>query len=501
MPSDAYSRPIVAIAGFQHETNSFSPVAAGIDSFIEGTNWPGLTQGDAILDTFRNLNIPIGGFVDEAARQDFSLAPVLWANATPSGPVRKEAFETIVAKIVDGIGATQGLAAVYLDLHGAMIAEGILDAEAEILRRVRAVVGDQIPVVVSLDLHANVSQEMVDLADALVSCRTYPHVDLAETGAKCARILRTILEGERGRTIKHLFKPKFLIPTQAQSTLLEPAQALYAGLEAIEDKYHLLDISIAMGFGLADTPVVGPSICATAFEGADVEAGARVVAERFEAARPFFGQQVYRASEAIHLASELYRPGFPVILADLQDNPGAGGTGDTTGLLRALIDAGMERAVLAVLYDPVAATLAHDCGAGRSTVFSLGGHVGGPGSTPVEARATVERLGDGQFAGSGPMYRGNPMNYGKMALLRLDSGPRVIVGSVNTQAADDAILRQMGVDVADMDVICLKSGVHFRAAFQPLASAILIVKEDGANPADYSGLPYVHLPVGVDRMP
>lgn len=200
-------------------------------------------------------------------------------------------------------------------------------------------------------------------------------------------------------------------------------------------------------------------------------------------------------------ARNLYVPGKPVILADLQDNPGAGGTGDTTGVLAAMAEAGLQRSLLAVLFDPAAAAAAHEAGAGAELELALGGHVGGPGSRPFPAKVLVERLGSGQFVVMGSMYGGNPMNYGRMALLRLEQGPLVMVGSVNTQAADHAILHQLGIDPSSMDIIALKSGVHFRAAFDTLTSAILVVAEDGANPVDYSALPYKNLPRGVSKSP
>lgn len=499
------SEPLVAIAGFQHETNSFSPVTADLQAFVQPTNWPGMTRGAAIIETFLDLNIAIGGFVGEARRLGLGVAPLIWANATPSGPVSRHAFETISHEIVDGIRGTEKLAAVYLDLHGAMIADGFPDAEAELLRRIRTAIGDDIPIVVSLDLHANISHEMLSLSDALIVCRTYPHVDLAETGRRSARVLAKIL-GARGqvahnRTVRRLWKADFLIPTQSQTTLLDPAGSLYAQVPELERRHGLLDLSMAMGFGLSDTPAVGPAICATGLDGTDAEASVTALADAFSSARSGFDHPVHDAGEAIALARSFFPTGKPVILADLQDNPGAGGTGDTTGLLAALAEAGLRRSVLAVLYDPAAAAAAHEAGEGATFRLSLGGQVGGPGSVPFEATVTVERLGSGRFVGTGPMYGGGPMYFGRMASLRLAQGPLVVVGSVNTQAADEAILQNLGIDPRQMEIVALKSGVHFRAAFEPLASKVLIVREDGANPASYRGLPYRNIRLGLRLSP
>lgn len=499
------SRPRVAIAGFQHETNSFSPVSADFEAFVQPTNWPGMTRGAAIVETFPNLNLAIGGFIGEASKLDFALEPIVWANATPSGPVKRDAFEAIAGEIVDGIRSTEALNAVYLDLHGAMIADGFDDAEAELLRRIRSAVGDNIPIVVSLDLHANISQEMQSLSDGLIACRTYPHVDLAETGRRSARVLGKMLAARRAAghqaIVKRLWKADFLIPTQSQTTFLDPARSLYARLSELERLHGLLDLSMAMGFGLSDTPIVGPAICATGFDATEAEAAIDALARAFSSARSSFDHPVHGARDAIALARAFFPTGRPVILADLQDNPGAGGTGDTTGLLAALAEAGLERSVLAVLYDPAAAAAAHAAGQGATLRLRLGGHVGGPGSVPFEATVTVERLGSGRFVGTGPMYGGGPMFFGPMASLRLAQGPLVVVGSVNTQAADAAILQHLGIDPRQMEIVALKSGVHFRAAFEPLAAAVLVVQEDGANPASYAGLPYRNIRAGLRLTP
>lgn len=493
-------RPLVAIAGFQHETNSFSPVHAALHSFIEPTNWPGLTKGADVLEGFAGLNISIGGFIDAAPRYGFDLSPILWANATPSGPLTKEAFETIAGMIVEGLCRSPRPDGIYLDLHGAMIAEGYLDGEGELLRRIRVALGPDIPLVVSLDLHANISDEMVELSDALIACRTYPHVDLAETGRRSARVLSDLLRTEK-RTRKVFWKADFLIPTQAQTTLCEPARGLYAEGERIERELNLLDLSLAMGFGLSDTPAAGPTICATAFEDEPAEEAVRHLSALFVDAAPRFFQPTYSPDVAIERALRVSTPGRPAVLADLQDNPGAGGTGDTTGLLEALARAGVKASVLAVLYDPPAAAKAHAAGKGVTLTFSLGGHVGGAGSVPYRTTARVEALAKGTFAGTGPMYGSGPMNFGAMALLRLPEGPGVIVGSVNGQAADCSILHRVGVVPEEQDIICLKSGVHFRAAFEPIASEIVVVESPGSNPADYTKLAFKHLRNGVRSMP
>jgi microcystin degradation protein MlrC len=490
----------IAVAGFQHETNSFSPVPADLASFRRATSWPGLTVGADLFPAVQGMNLAIAGFVAEARRAGIATAPLLWANATPSGPVTDEAFEHVMALMLEALAKTMPVDGVFLDLHGAMIGRSHPDGEAEILRRVRAVIGRSTPLIASLDLHANVSPEMVSEADALIPCRTYPHVDLEETGMRALAVARRLM-AQHAPVHRAYWQPDFLIPIQAQTTQMEPARELYREAARIEASRDLLSLSLTLGFGPADTPRCGPAVAAFAANERDAQEAVAELAALLMAAEPRFGQPTLAPREAVARAMRSGRAGRPALLADLQDNPGAGGTGDTTGLLAALVAAKAEQAVLAVLHDPQAAAAAHAAGAGASLHVMLGGRRGGPGSVPLAADVVVERLGSGEFSGTGPMYRGARMSFGPMALLRTHAGPRVVVGSVNSQCADQSILRHLGIEPASQRMIALKSAVHFRADFEPIASEIILVEAPGANAADHRSYRYRHLRPGVRLMP
>ena len=176
----------IAIGGFQHETNSFAPTKASFEEFAQAGGWPGLTRGPALFDAVAGINLPISGFIEEARQAGHELMPLSWAQATPSADVTEDAFERIAGQILEDLRDLRHLDAVYLDLHGAMVCEHLEDGEGEILARVRRLVGPDLPVVASLDLHANITPAMVRLSDALVAYRTYPHVDMADTGARAA---------------------------------------------------------------------------------------------------------------------------------------------------------------------------------------------------------------------------------------------------------------------------------------------------------------------------
>ena len=238
----------ILIAGFQHETNTFAPSEADWDSFVEGGGMPGMVEGEALLD-FKGINLPLGGFLDDLEGEGHEYLPVIWASASPSGKVTKDAFERIVGKITDALKQDTP-DAIYLDIHGAMVVEHVDDGEGELLKRVRELVGDEVPVVGSLDLHANVSHKMLKYADAVVAYRTYPHVDMDETGSRAAKLLKLRMDEKKRRYCAFKRIP-FLIPINAQCTDLEPAIGTYSLLEKLEAEKDVI-LSFTPGFPASD---------------------------------------------------------------------------------------------------------------------------------------------------------------------------------------------------------------------------------------------------------
>ena len=488
----------IAVGGFHHETNTFAPTKASFEMFRRADGWPGLCRGGAVLADTAGINLPIAGFLEAARASGRDFAPLVWANASPSAEVEEEAFERIAGMMVDDLRDAGPVDAVYLDLHGAMVAEHLEDGEGELLRRVRAVIGPGIPLVASLDLHANVSPLMADRADALTVFRTYPHVDMAETGARTARLLERILA--EGRPAKGFRQVPFLIPLTAQCTLVEPAAGLYAGL-AGRERGAVRSVSLAGGFPLADTPDCGPAALAYAADERSAADAAEALAEAVLAARGRFDAAFLSPEEAVARADRAGRAGRPVVIADSCDNPGGGGDGDTTGLLRALAAARPEGAVLGLLIDGQAAAAAHEAGEGGRLALALGGRSGIPGDGPFETDAIVRRLGDGSFTCTGPFYGGNRMQLGPMALLELPGGVQVVVASRKVQAADREMFRHLGVEPADCRILALKSSVHFRADFGPIAGEVLIAAAPGPVAADPGALAFTRLRPGVAQRP
>jgi len=248
----------IAIAGFQHETNTFGVTKAEIRDFEIADSWPGILKGADVITGTTGINLPITGFA-EAAQQhsDIELIPILWCAAEPSAHVTNDAFERISALIIEGIRKAGSINGLYLDLHGAMVTENFEDGEGELLRRIRDEVGLDLPISLSLDLHANITQKMVALSSSIALFRTYPHLDMAATGARCLPQLLAQIEGQR--PAKAFRQVPYLIPLSAQYTGAEPCRSLYGMLDALGDTPTCW-ADIALGFTAADIPDCAPSI-------------------------------------------------------------------------------------------------------------------------------------------------------------------------------------------------------------------------------------------------
>ena len=473
----------IAIAGFQHETNTFAPGETTLDQFTRQGSWPALTRGKEIFQVFEGLNIPISGFIDSSKAQ---LHPIVWAMAEPGGYVSDDAFDEISNEIVDGIKRIQPDAA-YLDLHGAMVTHQFDDGEAEILRRIKDAMGEDFPVAISLDLHANISSQLFELANVITIYRTYPHVDFFETGARAARLLEFEMKWGLAKSFRQV---DFLIPITAQSTEYEPAKSIYR--EMLQVKCTSLDL--AMGFPPVDIPSCGASIVAYDPLLEEADAKADYILQLISEAEAKFDPKLISEKSAILQASSL---AGPVIIADPQDNPGAGGTGDTTGILRALIEAEVSDAVLAVLYDPESAKAAHEAGNEADLAVSLGG---GQRlySEPLRTDVRVMALSDGKFTCTGPVAGKSKADLGMMACLKIkNTGVQVVVGSHRCQNLDQEFFRVVGIEPADHNIICVKSAVHFIADYKRISDKILFAVSPGANLCDLSQIPYSRLRPGV----
>src|SRR6202158_2427745 len=444
----------IAVGGFLHETNTFAPTKETYDDFVHGGGWPPMSQGAKLLEKMRNINIGMAGFVPAAEAEGWELVPTIWCAASPSAHVTKDAYERVAETMVDGIAAAGPLYAVYLDLHGAMVTEHLDDGEGEILARVRKVIGKDLPLVVSLDLHANVTPQMVEHADALIAYRTYPHVDMAATGRAAAKHL-ALLVGTKQKFAKAFRQLPFLIPISWQCTNDQPTKGIYQKLAALESD-AVPTLSFAPGFPAADFLDCGPSVFAYGKTQADAEAAANKIAALIESHEADFDGRIYTPDEGVRHAMELAtRATKPIVIADTQDNPGAGGDSDTTGMLRALVRNGATKAAIGVIVDPCSARAAHVAGVGATVTLALGGKSGIPGDEAFEQTFVVEQLSDGRFIAPGPYFGGSKMNLGPSACLRTGD-IRVVVGSRKAQLADQAMFRYVGIEPTERTILVNK---------------------------------------------
>ena len=487
----------VFIAGFQHETNTFAPSLADWEAFNRGDAFPAYIRGEAMQTQFTGVNIPVGGFIDAAKRHGWQLWPSVWAGASPSSYVTRDAFERIATDLLQDLkqALSQGIDAVYLDLHGAAVAEHADDAEGELLARVRAIIGENMPLVASLDLHANVTQRMLATADALVAYRTYPHIDMAETGERAAELLQRRLRlGRREALTVH--RLPYLISLNAQSTWLQPAKDIYAAIDEIDKAHHSV-LSFCMGFAAADFEECAPVLWAYAGEAHQAQAAADALHQL--AAPPAqwridFLEAPEAVAQALALAAQHTRP---VLIADTQDNPGAGGDSNTTGMLHALLQQGAGQrfpgaVALGLMYHPEVAAKAYAAGVGALIDVVLGVSVttySGMSDAPLSARARVVAISDGRCVLKGPMMRGMTSQLGQSACLEIE-GVLVAVVSGKAQLFDREMLRILGITPEAMKLIVLKSSNHFRADFEPIASKVLVAKAIGPMAADPGDLPW-----------
>ncbi|MEV4250778.1 M81 family metallopeptidase [Streptosporangium canum] len=482
------------VAGFQHETNTFATTPATYESFVNGEGFPALRRGEALYE-LEKVNIAMGGFLTAMRGHPCQIVPVIWAAACPSGRVTRDAYERIAGEILDA-ARTAHPDAIYLDLHGAMAAEHLDDGEGELLTRLRAVVGDDVPIVVSLDLHANLTERMMATADATVGLRTYPHVDMAETGGRAAEALLRLCSGERLH--REWRRIPFLIPVNSGCTEMEPARSVYGSLESLSRDGARL--SFAAGFPATDFPECGPAVWGYGTDAEALRSALDTLYEDIVGREADWRIRLLAPVEAIDMASRISDgAGRPVVIADTQDNPGAGGDARTTGLLRALVNAEVP-AALAAIWDPVAAAAAHAAGPGGTVSLALGGHPGVAGAEPYQGTFVIEHLSDGRCRVEGPMMHGTEIDSGPSACLRIGA-VRVGVTSRKVQLFDRSQLRMLGISPERQRIVVLKSSVHFRADFTAGAEAVLVAAAPGPVAADPADLPWRHLQPGMRMSP
>lgn len=473
----------VLIAEFMHETNTFSVQLTDEQAFRNCSFY----LGNEVPEAFRGTRTSMGAAFEASDRFGWSAAHPLVAHANPSGRVTDECFDALSKRIVD---ACDGVDGILLHLHGSMSTQSHDDGEGELLERIRSRVGPRVPIVAVLDLHATVTQQMADNANALISYRTYPHIDQYERTWQAAELLEKAMAGEATPCVALARRP-ILYALDGGRTTSPPMVELLRRGDMIEAAGKALVVSIQAGFSSADVHDIGPSVAVTGNDRAAAQAIAEELMDYAWEQRTFSSIHFTPLSEAIAKAKAGEAGATrPLIIADYSDNPGSGAYGDATNLLRAVLESDLQNVGFHAICDPEAVLQAQAAGVGNSVTLLLGGKTDpSMGGGPLEVTGHVAAITDGRFIAYGPMGGGERRNYGLSLLLRV-GGVEIIVISHNGQATDLGQFTSLGVDPTRKSTLIVKSMQHFRAAFEPISREVLEVDTGALSTRNFKERPY-----------
>jgi len=482
------SEETVLLGGFSHETNTFASGTTDRRLFQERREY----VGEEIPETMRDTNSNEGGVIDVAESEGVDLRYTVSASATPSGVVARETYDFYTGEILDGVREhADDLDGVVLCLHGAMVPEGMEDGEGPLVERVRAVVGPDVPVAVTLDLHGNITDRLVEESDVLVAYEEYPHTDTGDTGRRAMRLLLRTIRGEVDPTM-HIERPPLLPMGPRQNTREGPMAEVMARARELEARDGVLKVNVFPGFHQADVPSMGFSIPVVTDDDPALAREvsrdlAREVWTKREAFVADYPDPAEAVAEARERATDLGEGDGPVVMADLGDNPGGGGAADGTTVLRELIDQGVTDAGFAIVRDPEAVEACVEAGVGERVTLALGGKTDDRHGDPIEdLDGYVTAITDGEFVNTGPMGTGSENHLGRTALLRCgrEDGVAVICTENRMQPLDAEIWRHVGIQPERLDVLVVKSTNHFRADYEPMASSVIPVNSPGLVACD-----------------
>jgi microcystin degradation protein MlrC len=475
------------IIGFMHESNTFASTVTERRHFEEAF----FHAGADLVPIWQDAHHELGGFLEGCATHGLEIVPLVAAWATPGGPVTRAAYESILADILKALDAAGPLDGILLALHGAMVCEDCDDADGETLERIRAKVGPGVPIVMSLDMHGNISPRMAEIPDAIVAYRTYPHVDQRQRGIDCARILAGILAGVIHPCQTHVKLP-MLIHIVQQYTGDGPMSELYRELEAIEDEFGMVSVSLLPGYIYADVPFMGVSVLVTSN-------GDPALAEDLAVC---FADRVYDRREALNAGlptveeavEETLTTEGTVCLMDSGDNIGGGGPGDSTIMFAALREAGVQR-ICAVFYDPEAARTCAEAGAGASVALQVGAKTDSQHGAPVAVRGTVRGVHNGHFIEDLARHGGTrDYDQGLTAVIDTDDGHTIVVNSLRVMPTSLQQLLSLGIDPQAMRAIIVKGVTAPRAAYDPIAARTICVDTPGVTRAGPDAFVYTKRP-------
>lgn len=479
----------VLTAEFSHETNSFSRHKTGRKAFMARY----VLVGDAAIEERGDENTELAGFLDAGKAHNWKINHILSAAAGPSRKVRRKAFDWICEPILTAIEHNH-FDGIMLGLHGAMGLDFCEDGEGELLSRIRDRVGPTLPIAITLDPHANVSQKMCALADIIVSFKTYPHIDMRTTGRQAGEILQQTMKGEIHPQTIRVSRP-MLEEANGGRTDIGPMIDRITAARAYEKSVDVFAVSINGGFASADVTEVGPTVLVTgqgdfSAHGAFAEGIADDIwNRRFEVFNNYL-----TCSEAATIAARYKAINGPLIIADYADNPGAGGYGDSTELLSALLSSNISNACFGPLVDAKAVQKLSTFNVGDTVEITLGGKIDPQfGGGPLTLKGQLVSISDGHFIGEGLMIHGIHGSFGPSAVVLVE-GIEILVVSIARQILDQQQFKAFGIDPQLKQVVALKSMQHFRADFEPIAGKIIVCDSGALCTPRYDRLPYRNVP-------
>lgn len=476
----------VVIAMMKHETNTFSPVPTPLERFAVGEATP--YTGPAAYAAFKGTGSAMAAFIDLAEASGAEIATPIAANAWPSGPVYDAAYRYISDAICGAV--EEGCDAILLDLHGAMVTESLDDGEGTLLMRLRKLV-PKVPIAVALDMHTNLYPEMVANSTVIAGYQTYPHVDMYETGMRAGRALFDLLSGKARPTMAWGNRP-MLPHVMRQGTDDFPNQALQARAKEMEVSGEALAATLFTGFPHADIRNAGLS--AVVVTDGDMERAERLRDELLDMAwreRENFVYQIEPLDHSLRRAQEL-KDG-PVILLDHYDNCASGGTMDTMTVVSGILREGLDNVAVFAIHDPDAVRQMIAAGIGATLTLPLGGKIDMPAigrkGEPLTVSGTVKLISAGKYRNIGPMQKGVLADMGPTVVF--DTGKvEIVVISRHVEPHDLACLLSLGIDPLSKRYIMLKSRIHYRAGFKPIAKAIIECAGVGVCTSDYGQLTF-----------
>jgi microcystin degradation protein MlrC len=476
----------IAVAGFMHESNTFSPLKADRAAFAA----QGLAFGPALLKEWADAHHEVGGFIAGVRAGRDEVVPLVMAWATPSGPVTDAVFDEITGHLIDAIRRERpnGL---LLALHGAMVTESHLDADGEVLARLRGALGPDFPIVVTLDLHGNVSQRLIDHCDATVAYRTCPHVDQRACGLRAAEILRAMLRGEV-RPRQALAKPPLLINIMLHDTSCEPLRSFMEEARALEQKPGILRVNVLPGFAYADVPQMGPSIVVVT--DGDTEMARREaerLAERLWDARARMVADLPDAATAVAQALRAERR--PVVLVETGDNVGGGSAGDSTIILAEMLRQGATGGVVC-LYAPDEVRQCIEAGVGGKVQLRVGGKVDRPHGEPLEVSGRVHKLHNGTYVEPEVRHGGRRVNHmGRTAVVQIKGRNLLVLNSLRHPPFSLGQLTCLGINPRRKRLLVVKAAIAYKAAYAPVAGTVIAVDTPGITAVNPTRFTYRHI--------